>query len=183
MSSGLLYLVIVGVWACVLLPMWARRSDPGEGRGPAPADMPPLAPGRPHPRILARRRRRLTGTVSFLLVTIVVAAVGWAPWWSVTVPSIALVGYLACLRAAAACDAEQAERDLLSGEQAEQEPEGPETAPSPERSSGEDAAEPRAPDPRVIDFPVKGARPPGWSGARDELFDQYADPPRPAVGD
>lgn len=192
MSSGLLYLVIVAVWACVLVPMWVSRSDPGEEYDPAPAGAVPDGRGRPHPRILARRRRRLTGTVAFLLATVAVAAAGWAPWWAVTVPSAVLVGYLACLRAAAAYDAELAlasERDSDGGAM----PEG-----SPETTAEEPARQPGAAPPgespgednrrqeherRVIDFPTGDTRPPGWSGARDELFDQYDEPRRPAVGE
>lgn len=190
MSSGLLYLVIVGVWACVLVPMWVSRNDPGEEYDPAPAGAVPDTRGRPHPRILARRRRRLTGTVSFLLATVAVAAAGWAPWWAVTVPSVVLGGYLACLRAAAAYDAELA---LASGERDSDGDAGPEAATGepaagqpgaapPGEPLGEDSQGP-AHERRVIDFPTGGTRPPGRSGARDELFDQYDEPPRPAVGE
>ncbi|MQA87597.1 MAG: hypothetical protein GEV03_23990 [Streptosporangiales bacterium] len=42
MSSGLLYVAIVGVWALVLVPMWLRRPDAGERSGM---------------RLLSRRRR------------------------------------------------------------------------------------------------------------------------------
>ena len=118
MSSGLLYLAIVGVWAGVLVPMWVRRSDSGDARGAEPADVAfvPRGQGRARARVVARRRRRLSGIVALFLVTVVIAATGVAPWWIVPVPGAALVGYLACLRAAALYDAELLERDRARAE-------------------------------------------------------------------
>lgn len=121
MSSGLLYLAIVGVWAGVLVPMWVRRSDAGDARGSELADMPapPRGYGRARARVVARRRRRLSGIVLLFVVTVVIAAAGVAPWWIVPVPGSALVLYLFCLRAAAAYDMELAERDRLRAERLE----------------------------------------------------------------
>lgn len=209
MSSGLLYLAIVGVWAGVLVPMWVRRSDAGDVRGPEPADVPLPArgQGRARARVIARRRRRLSGIVALLLVTVVIAAAGLAPWWIVPVPGLALVGYLACLRAAAAYDAELAARGRARSERQARGRDGPErdapvAADTPAASeAGTPAAEPEdaewaAPgagpvgatelasrDPRVIEFPTGGIRSAGTVSERDELFDQYAHPPRRAVGD
>lgn len=209
MSSGLLYLAIVGVWAGVLVPMWVRRSDAGDVRGPEPADvpLPPRGQGRARARVIARRRRRLSGIVALFLVTLVIAAAGLAPWWIVPVPGVALVGYLACLRAAAAYDAELAARDRARAERlasergapgrdsdaAPGESAAPHVGESAEDSGAAereetgvdpvDVAETASRDPRVIEFPTGGVRPAGVGGERDELFDQYADAPRRAVGD
>lgn len=209
MSSGLLYLAIVGVWAVVLVPMWVRRSDAGEARGPEPADVPLPArgQGRARARVIARRRRRLSGIVALSLVTVVIAASGLAPWWIVPVPGVALVGYLACLRAAAVYDAELAARDRARAQRLAREPAasgrdgdvaaGSSAAPEVDNAEGSvdapdlgragsgaaEAARAAARDPRVIDFPTGGVRSPEEVSEQDELFDQYADHPRRAVGD
>lgn len=177
MTSGLLYLAIVGVWAVVLVPMWVRRSDTSDPREGDPADARPApwGQGRARARVVARRRRRLAGIAAFFVVTVVFAAAGVAPWWVVPVPGLALVGFLACLRAAADYDAELAERDRLRAEESAEEYE-PGREPAGEY-------EPASQDPRVIDFPTGSVRASRRAGARDELFDQYAEPPRRAAGE
>lgn len=189
MSSGLLYLAIVAVWAGVLVPMWVRGSDAGEAQRSEPDDVPraPRGQGRARARIVARRRRRLSGIVLLFVVTVVIAATGVAPWWIVPVPGTVLVGYLACLRAAAAYDAELAERDRVRAERFEEEHEEYGAAAEVDEDSVEsdvrrDVAAVAERDPRVIEFPVGGARG-GRVSARGELFDQYADEPRRVVGD
>lgn len=188
MSSGLLYLAIVAVWAGVLVPMWVRGSDASEAQRSEPDDVPraPRGQGRARARVVARRRRRLSGIVLLLVVTVVIAATGLAPWWIVPVPGVVLVGYLACLRAAAAYDAELAERDRLRAERLEPESGSPVRDDVEENAVGidawPDAAAVAERDPRVIEFPVGGARGSRVS-AQGELFDQYADDPRRVVGD
>jgi len=44
MSSAILYLAIVAIWACVLIPRWLRRDS---ARGAAAAQAPAQAPGQP----------------------------------------------------------------------------------------------------------------------------------------
>lgn len=150
MSSGLLYLAIVGVWAGVLVPMWVRRSDVGDARGtsgaePADVTLPPRGQGRARARVVARRRRRLSGIVALLLVTIAIAATGVAPWWIVPVPGVALIGYVACLRAAAVYDAELMERDRIRAERLARDPDtlSPDARPQPE-TAGPGQGEQRA---------------------------------------
>lgn len=203
MSSGLLYLAIVGVWAGVLVPMWVRRSDAGEARGYDSADLPIAARAqrRARARVVARRRRRLSGITLLFAVTVLIAITGLAPWWIVPVPGLALVGYLGCLRAAATYDLELAERERLRQE--EFEPEYGEGAAEdndsdvPEHADdldswgvGEDTEgtvveEERhvTRDSRVIEFPRGGVRASVHADEDDELFDQYADEPRRAVGE
>lgn len=188
MSSGLLYLAIVGVWAGVLVPMWVRSSDAGETRGAEPAHVPapPRGHGRARARVVARRRRRLSGILALLIVTVAIAATGVAPWWIVPVPGVVLVGYLACLRAAALYDLELAERERLRAENWERteaeagDPEHPPDAGETEETAA--VAEDVHRDPRVIDFPTGGLRG-SRTSARGELFDQYASEPRRAAGD
>jgi hypothetical protein len=48
MSSALLYLAIVAIWACVLIPRWLRRDSARGAAAPAPSPSPALAePARP----------------------------------------------------------------------------------------------------------------------------------------
>lgn len=219
MSSGLLYLAIVGVWALVLVPMWVRSSDAGEERavsgegvagwlsvfrrlarvdavaeegsaGDLDDDVDERSPAPPdsdaaagyavrftrspeeeavldaHPprrrvsraRIIARRRRRLTG-ISLLFTTAVVLAVsGVADWWVVPVPGLLLVTYLACLRGASEYDRELRARRLARAAAERRREEMAKVVPGPglARSADEPPQEP--------------------------LFDQYARPAR-AVGD
>jgi hypothetical protein len=42
MSSAILYLAIVAIWACVLIPRWLRRDSARGGTPPVTADPPPL---------------------------------------------------------------------------------------------------------------------------------------------
>jgi hypothetical protein len=43
MSSAILYLAIVAIWACVLIPRWLRRDSARGAATPAPADSPVMA--------------------------------------------------------------------------------------------------------------------------------------------
>ncbi|MEV7970046.1 hypothetical protein AB0O34_29280 [Sphaerisporangium sp. NPDC088356] len=114
-------------------------------------------------RVLARRRRWLLWTVLLHLASVVTAAVGVAPWWSVAPSAVLLVSYLAVLRVAVAADAERrveaakarAERDRRVREH--------------QRALEEAAQQAEA---EIIEF-----------RRRVEPFDQYADRSRRAVGD
>ncbi|GHE36866.1 hypothetical protein GCM10017673_44270 [Streptosporangium violaceochromogenes] len=243
MSSVLLYLAIVLMWLCVLVPMWLRRDrgtavefyegaepyaadertvehGPGEempvpvpgsspsrasssgGASPAassPSVLPSPAP--PPPRVSARlpsgagaeadtdgaaeirprrasagrrpgagrrralrmaKRRRLTlWCVLLLLTSAVTAALQAIPWWGVT-PSVVLLGlYLAILRTSVRVDTER--RRVVAQARAER----------LRRARRRAEERTRRPAAQVIDLSVH----------RDELFDQYAAPPRRAVGD
>ncbi|GAA0826015.1 hypothetical protein ACFQVD_37250 [Streptosporangium amethystogenes subsp. fukuiense] len=233
MSSVVLYLAIVIMWLCVLVPMWLRRDRntlvetakdpesyaydedstetlvepphasspesssgalsaaestsefpadddvplPAAGKTPADARTSPPA-GRPNPRRAAAerrraelrrrgrqvaKRRRLTfWCVLLLLASVVTAAVRIIPWWGVA-PSVVLLGtYLAILRVTVQIDAEQ--RRAAAKARAER-----------ARRARRRAAllEAQRPVAEVIDL----------TALRDELFDQYAESPRRAVGD
>lgn len=243
MSSVLLYLAIVLMWLCVLVPMWLRRDratavefyegaepyaadehpvehEPGEeetvfapapsparasssggasSAAPSPSVLPSPAPppsrvsgrlssaaeaesgtdgaaeirprrapagrrpgaGRRRALRMAKRRRLTLWCVLLLLTSAVTAAVQAIPWWGVT-PSVALLGlYLATLRASVRVDAERRRAAAQA------------RAAHLRRARRRAEAQARRPAAEVIDLSVH----------RDELFDQYADPPRRAVGD
>ncbi|MFI6458028.1 hypothetical protein ACIBF6_41560 [Streptosporangium amethystogenes] len=240
MSSVVLYLAIVIMWLCVLVPMWLRRdrntlaetakdpesyaydedsaetlvepphasspespaesssgvlsatgtmpefppgddaSPPGDRETPADARTAPEAPParRPNPRRAAAerrraelrrrgrqvaKRRRLTfWCVLLLLASVVTAAVQIIPWWGVA-PSVVLLGaYLAILRVTVQIDVEQ--RRAAAKARAER------VRRARRRAALLEAQRPVA---EVIDL----------TALRDELFDQYAESPRRAVGD
>ncbi|MEU8269613.1 hypothetical protein AB0B89_20950 [Sphaerisporangium sp. NPDC049002] len=114
-------------------------------------------------RVMARRRRWLLWTVLLHLASLVTAAAGVAPWWSVAPSGVLLASYLAVLRVAVAADAERrveaakarAERDRRARER--------------ERALEEAAQQAEA---EILEF-----------RKRVEPFDQYADRTRRAVGD
>ncbi|MEV0196106.1 hypothetical protein [Nonomuraea sp. NPDC050691] len=212
MSSVLLYLAIVVMWLCVLVPMWLRRDktnlaelaeleeyytgehqlpdlerlEAQEGGGSSgalgtalgAAFVPP--PGvvegeRVDPRqfrakrraiIVARRRRLLFFTALLVIASVVTAAVKMMPWWGVAPSVVVALSYLLFLRIAVQVDRERrtraaqarAERTRRLREQRE-------------RVARETAEQERA---EIIDLSAR---------QEDVLFDQYAEPPRRAVGD
>jgi hypothetical protein len=115
-------------------------------------------------RVLARRRRWLLWTVLLHLASVVTAAVGVAPWWSVAPSGVLLVSYLAVLRIAVAVDAERRVEAAKARAEREQR-ERIERERELELAAQEAEAE-------IIEF-----------RKRAEPFDQYADRPRRAVGD
>lgn len=203
MSSALLYLAIVIMWLCVLVPMWLRRDrstfdeldggaepyaqdeQPAEAEAEAPETGPDTEPGAvpegatgPRPArapgerrraerrrraLRVAKRRRLTLWCTLLvLASVVTAAVQVIPWWAVA-PSVVLLGsYLAILRVSVQIDAEQ--RRAAAQARAER-----------VRRARRRAAEleARRPVAEIIDL----------AAHRDEIFDQYAETPRRAVGD
>ncbi|MBT2212886.1 MULTISPECIES: hypothetical protein [Actinomadura] len=182
MSSAVLYLAIVAVWAVVLVPMWLRRdTEAGITRllhkraeeptaDTTPPDTLEEAPEPPQPEhgarparpgraaVIARRRRRTAGLSLLAMTTIVLTATGVAPWWAVLPPVALLAGHLALLRVAVGMDAARAQAAAearAKARQAEQPTEPAETAEPAE----------------VIELVPA-----------DEVFDQYADDRR-AVGE
>ncbi|MFF4991891.1 hypothetical protein ACFY19_32245 [Streptosporangium saharense] len=218
MSSVLLYLAIVVMWLCVLVPMWLRRDrvtfteltedaepyvqdeeePPSEDSietqrdivlpsapsasvsretAPVEAEAPvPPTPTRPVRRAAAERRRaelrgrarrvakrrRLTlWCVLLVVASTVTASVRLIPWWGVG-PSVALLGlYLVILRSAGRLDAQR--RQAMARARMER----------IRRARRRAELEARRPVAEIIDL----------SAHRDEIFDQYAEPNRRAVGD
>ena len=184
MSSTLLYLAIVAVWACVLVPMWLRRDTDANAfsrllnRRSGTGDdedgtvqyteflhEEPLVPVRRGVRratVIARRRRR-----TFLLTLTMLAAGGAAiaglgPWWVALPPAVLMLGHLALLRVAAGIDATRRYERSQARARAE------------ERMAENTRLAEEAARAEIIDL-AERAR------ARD-VFDQYADVAR-AVGD
>ena len=210
MSSAILYVAIVAIWAGVLIPRWLRRdssasssvSEPQadeETSVTADADEEPAPPGRrwlrrefrAEPReeppedfeaaadqedrpeltglvdrqVLTARRRLL---IMLLLLTAgsgVLAGTKLAAWWVIIPPSVMLFGYLLLLREAAKADAER--RDLILSRAAHA-----------ARAEARRRAQPPVVEveAEVIAFTVAPE-------PAEELYDQYADIKRRAVGD
>ncbi|GAA3673379.1 hypothetical protein GCM10022224_042020 [Nonomuraea antimicrobica] len=195
MSSVLLYLAIVVMWLCVLIPMWLRRdktnlaelaeleeyytgehqlpdldnlapppeTDEDDGTPPVEVEKVDVRLFRLRRRaiIVARRRRLLFFTALLVLASIVTASVKMIPWWGVAPSVVITMAYMAFLRIAVQVDRERRER----GRQARTE------RLRRQREQRRAAAEAEA---EVIDLTTHH---------RDVLFDQYAEPPRRAVGD
>ncbi|MFC9977000.1 hypothetical protein ACFVH6_39480 [Spirillospora sp. NPDC127200] len=186
MSSAVLYLAIVAVWAIVLVPMWLRRDTETTGisrllhkRGPDeeptleedaplddeqedPADEIPVTPHRAtrsRAAVIARRRRRTAGLVLLLLTAITVVVAGVAPWWITIPPALLLTGHLALLRVAVGMDAARAAEEHARAREAA-------------RKAALTLPEP-APQAEVIELATR---------PEEEVFDQYADDRR-AVGE
>ncbi|MEU5987903.1 hypothetical protein ABZ806_02885 [Spirillospora sp. NPDC047418] len=179
MSSAVLYLAIVAVWAIVLVPMWLRRDtettgisrllhkrpEEDEAEEPLPEEAPTPAEEAPEPRrvtraaVIARRRRRTTGLTALVLTAIAVVASGVAPWWITMPPAALLAGHLALLRVAVGMDTARHRAAAQARAEAR-------TRALEARRAAEEA-EPA----EVIDLITL-----------DEVFDQYADDRR-AVGE
>ncbi|WP_327588600.1 hypothetical protein OHA25_17345 [Nonomuraea sp. NBC_00507] len=201
MSSVLLYLAIVVMWLCVLIPMWLRKdktnlaelaeleeyytgehqlpdldnlepssmegSDEDEGAPPPPssseAEKVDVRRFRLRRRaiIVARRRRLLFFTTLLVLASVVTAAVQMIPWWGVAPSVVIMLAYMGFLRVAVQVDSERRVRARQA--RAER-----------LRRARERRQVVEEPPAEVIDL---------TSLHQDVLFDQYAEPPRRAVGD
>ncbi|GAA0940878.1 divisome protein SepX/GlpR [Nonomuraea longicatena] len=198
MSSVLLYLAIVVMWLCVLVPMWLRRDktnlaelaeleeeyytgehqlpDLEQVSGAPPTDhtdsdetleeTPVIDPRQFRARrraiIVARRRRLLFFTALLVIASLVTAAVKIMPWWGVAPSVVVMMTYLAFLRIAVQVDRERQRRVAeIRAERARRLRER-------RRREAEQA------EAEIIEFTSRQA---------DALFDQYAEPPRRAVGD
>ena len=133
MSSTILYLAIVAIWAGVLVPRWLRREPHREASAPSrdtavvdggTAVMAVGAPGadeaRPQretetgwqprrsgrARAMAARRRLFGILVALAFAATTIAIAGLATWWVVVPPAGMLAGYVLLLREAARADAE-----------------------------------------------------------------------------
>lgn len=169
-SSAVLYLAIVAVWAVVLVPMWLRRDTsrpkrtdeiteetPVEEEEEAPPPAPRRRRGRGRAAVIARRRRRTFGLTVLVLATTVVAATGLAPWWTVVPAVVLFAAHIALLRVAVRIDmARRRERAAAA---------------AAARARAERAARvaERAAAQRNADVIELDTRP------QDEVFDQYAD--------
>jgi len=139
MSSAILYLAIVAIWACVLIPRWLKRDHARSVATPAPAplaapvpaesvehedavadDEPdvapvhlpqPLSPEESRRRMLAARRRLLLMLIGLEAAAVALALLGLAAVWVVIPPSLMLGGYLLLLREAGKADAEMGARE------------------------------------------------------------------------
>ncbi|SDI88170.1 hypothetical protein [Nonomuraea jiangxiensis] len=192
MSGVLLYLAIVVMWLCVLIPMWLRRDKTNlaelaeleehyTGEHALP-DLDSLAPSdtdeedgtvevekvdvrqfrlRRRAIIVARRRRLLFFTALLVLASVVTAAVEMIPWWGVAPSGVIMLAYMAFLRIAVQVDRERRERVRLARVERRR------RAREQRRVTEESKAE-------IIDLTPLHA---------DVLFDQYAEPPKRAVGD
>ncbi|GAA3424645.1 hypothetical protein GCM10018953_18280 [Streptosporangium nondiastaticum] len=110
---------------------------------------------------VAKRRRLTLWCVLLLLASVVTAATGVIPWWGITPSVVLLAGYLMVLRTAVRVDAERRRAAALA------------RAERARRARRRAELEVRRPVAEVIDL----------TALRDELFDQYAETPRRAVGD
>ncbi|WP_440072486.1 divisome protein SepX/GlpR [Streptosporangium sp. OZ121] len=111
---------------------------------------------------VAKRRRLTLWCVLLLLASVVTAAVQVIPWWGVA-PSVVLLGaYMAVLRVTVQIDAER--RAAIVQARAER------AKRARRRAALLEAQRPVA---EIIDL----------AAHRDEIFDQYAETPRRAVGD
>ena len=234
MSSAILYVAIVVIWAGVLIPRWLRRDSsdtaaaaaeraeaeaaaalefaagsgagsvpgsaaaesvdsgveevaarvPGAGsrrRREAPQSVPdepvagdpvagdPLAGDPGHRRVLAARRRLLIMLVTLSVASGVLAETRMAAWWVIVPPSVMLLGYLLLLREGAKADAERREmaRYRMDREAAERRS-------APLAHVAPVVAAPVAPVAKIIAF----LPPP-----EEQIYDQYTDAKRRAVGD
>jgi hypothetical protein len=191
MSGAFLYLAIVVMWLCVLIPMWLRRDKTNlaelaelEEHYTGEHQLPDLTEAdgtqefetaeyeRVDPRqfrarrraiIVARRRRLLFFTSLLVVATVVTAAVQVIPWWAVAPACAIMLGYMGFLRIAVQVDRERRQRAVQARERARRV--------RAQRRAAEMAAQAEA---EIIEFAARQA---------DVLFDQYAEPPRRAVGD
>jgi hypothetical protein len=132
--------------------------EPGESAGLRPADP------QTRRRVLSARRRMLMMLIVLAAAAVGIAVIGLAAWW-VAIPPIAMLGgYLLVLREVRRADTERA----LIRADAEQRRlhEAREAAEVKQREQAETA--------RIIDISER---------VRDELYDQYAEGERRAVGD
>ncbi|GAA3201391.1 divisome protein SepX/GlpR [Actinocorallia longicatena] len=133
MSSTLLYLAIVAVWAIVLVPMWLHRDTEtttgfsrllhrrGDQPGTVAADdltehpddelTPVPGPAQRRNRraaVIARRRRRTTGLTILTATVPLLPIFDLAPWYVTAPPALLLTAHLALLRTATKIDAQRA---------------------------------------------------------------------------
>jgi hypothetical protein len=114
---------------------------------------------------VAKRRRLTFWCTLLLLASVVTAAVQVIPWWGVTPSVVLLGGYLAVLRVSVQIDAERRRAIVQARANRAQR--------ARRRAAELVELEAQRPVAEIIDLDAH----------RDELFDQYAEMPRRAVGD
>jgi hypothetical protein len=188
-SSAILYIAIVAIWAFVLIPRWLRRphllggendkpedSEQTDSEGPAAeeADSDEELPARPQPvrhigpaprssrsKVLQARRRLLTTLITLMVVAAVCTYLRLSSWW-VCVPPAGMLGmYLLLLREAALADAGQARWRAAEDQRVR----------AARRRAQAEAEDHGA---QIIDISAR---------LGDQLYDQYADATIRAVGD
>jgi hypothetical protein len=137
MSSAILYLAIIAIWAGILIPRWLKRDSgrgnaatsmhphddaaPDDGQSGEAAAIPdametavqaggtatPMSRAESRKRMLAARRRLLAMMLGLEGAGAALAITRLAPWWVMAPPTVMLAGYLLLLRAAAQADAER----------------------------------------------------------------------------
>jgi hypothetical protein len=196
LSSAILYLAIVGIWAVVLVPRWLRpphtsqtlesnlaepvdtsrhgdlAREEDEEQEQEPEQRAP-APAERHARILQARKRTLMTLVVLTAGAMAIAATHLAAPWVVIPPTVMLTGFVLLLREAARIDTERARAAASRhGDGA-----GADVQARTGAKAGAGLADPAqagAPDAQVIDISAR---------VGDQLYDQYADAEVRAVGD
>jgi len=111
MASGLIYLIIVGMWVAYFLPRWISTHEDSSGRsgekfksamqvvGSSPASMLPEFedPAKKRKKI-AQRRAIFSALASLLLGSSVIAALGFIAWSMLLIPISGLSIYLVNVR-------------------------------------------------------------------------------------
>jgi hypothetical protein len=202
LSSAILYLAIVGIWALVLVPRWLRPSrasgtlesnlaepvyaSPQEDLAEAAEDdhgeeIPPdgQSPARPsaaerRARALQARRRMLVTLIVLTAGAAAIAAAHLAASWVVIPPAVMLAGFVLLLREAARIDTKRAQVAASRPSRETSAQARADTAEPPQHTGPADRGQAEAPDAKIIDIS---------SRVGDQLYDQYADAEVRAVGD
>lgn len=188
MSSAILYLAIVAIWAFFLIPRWLRRphllggeNDKHEdsahdaestGADHEDADVDPdmrpdevghgvTVPRSSRPKVLQARRRLLTTLLTLMVVAAACTYLKLTSWWVCVPPAVMLGMYLLLLHEAALADAEQARWRAAEDQRVQ----------AARRRADADRPEHGA---QIIDISAR---------LGDQLYDQYADATIRAVGD
>jgi len=156
----------------------ARDAGRGRAADAGCADAGPADP-RTRQRILSARRRMLMMLIVLAVAAAGIAVTGLAAWW-VAVPPVAMLGgYMLLLREIRHADAERALIRAHAEQQAEQQRlrearEAREALEAAAARQREQARREQVQTARIIDISQR---------VRDELYDQYAEGERRAVGD
>jgi hypothetical protein len=188
-SSAILYLAIVAIWAFVLIPRWLRRphllggeNDKHEDIAAGDADVTAAGhddsdsgpeehrepPGRERAaqpssrsKVIQARRRLLTTLLTLMIVAAACTYLKLTSWWVCIPPAVMLGMYLLLLREAALADAERARWRAAEGRRVQV-----------ARHRAEEEHEEHGA--QIIDISAR---------LGDQLYDQYADATIRAVGD
>jgi len=101
--TGLLYLIVVVMWAAVLVPIWLKSHDRAqvekglreEGEFPQKWRWQQRDPISPRQRAFVRRRRVAMTLFTALVVTVVLSATGRISIYWVALPTILIIGFTA----------------------------------------------------------------------------------------